>query len=159
MAEAKKTNGAAPEVKPIKRGHDTWRLREHANNEFRAFVGADVELTDLVNPQLWTVVASELQAYDRITVIREDRAYLAEVLVLDARPGFAQVLVVHSISPLPPLAKEDAGMPLGFRIFHDPRRGKYFAERISDRVTMNGDGSNTHQEARRALLDHASLRK
>ncbi len=166
MADAKaaKGNGASTgrEIAPLKRTGATWRLHEHANNEYRAFVDKSVELEDLKDQRFWSVVAQGLEPYDRIYVVREDRAYWVELLVLDAGPGFAQVLELRRAAPLPEIASKNLDdLPAGVFIEKDPRTQRFLAKRknpAGDVVTLNGDGDLSYFAAKTSALNHASMR-
>lgn len=147
---------------PIKPSHPGWKLAEHANNRFRAFVDDSVELEDLESdPRIWTVVAQQLTEFDVVTVVREDRKFWAEVLVVDVQqPAYAKVIVLKSVTPLPARRGENATLlPEGFSIYRDPKTEKFLAIREKDGARLNGDGSDTFELARRALLDHATLKQ
>ena len=135
-------------------------LAEHANNYFRAIVPESVELEDLSDPRVWELIAADLHKFDRIVAIREDRKYWADCLVIDANPGAAKVLVLGSVSPLPPLLATDMrAVPQGFDITQEGALGRWMIRRLSDNVVLYSDGHSTFEEARSFLLGHATLRK
>lgn len=153
------TAAPAREIPAIRRGV-AWKLTESCNNSFRGFVGEAVQLADLENESLWEIVASDLHAYDRVTVIREDRAFWADCLVIDAAPGRARVVVLGSIQPLPPrLSIGENRVPAGFDIKQNEMTGLWLAWRESDGVQMSADGYPSFEMALRGLLDHACFRK
>jgi hypothetical protein len=147
-----------PKLRSIHRGSD-WKLVEHANNSWRAFVDETVRLEDLEREELWALVASDLHAYDRITVIREDRAFWADCLCVDATPGRARVVILSKLAPLPPhLQSGLSRIPEGYDIQRNEKSGMWVAFRVSDGNPMNGDGNLSQEEALRTLLDHAVFR-
>lgn len=149
----------AREIQPLKRGGKRWEMSEIANNSWRAFAHESLSLKDLENEATWTLVAGDLKAYDRVTVIREDRAFWADCLVIDAKKNRARVVVLNALEPVPPSLPSGIGrMPDGYDIRHDDATGRWIAFRVDGNITMNGDGSNSEEEALRALLDHAVFR-
>lgn len=164
-SEAKKANGGEhPEAKPreiipVGRANPEWMLEDHATNRFRLMVGEDIELADLENPKTFSVVSSELKAFDRITVIRKDGAFWAEVLIVNAGRGFADGVILRSLAPIPKGRDETANrVPDGYTIARDPTTLRYIARRTADNARMNGDGDLSYEDALRSLLDHATIR-
>jgi hypothetical protein len=86
-------------LSPVQRGR-SWQLEEHANNRWRAIVPRGVAIADLIEPRLWEAIAPDLRPFDRIAAVREDRAWWADLLVIEVAPGALGVRVLwHEMLP------------------------------------------------------------
>jgi hypothetical protein len=63
-------------------------------------ISPKVELQDLLDPSKWGVQRL-LKRGDRITALRVDDAWVAELLVVGTVSGYPQIIVVSSMSPRP----------------------------------------------------------
>jgi hypothetical protein len=133
---------------------------ESKSMRWRAFVPATVTLEDLTNPELWSVVRDQLRAFDIVEVVREDEAFWAEVFVRQAgegrRKGAVIVKVLRSIK-LEAKTEDDHDLPAGFEIREDNQTHSFYGVRVSDGARF-GTHSKSWEDARRAIVDHASLR-
>jgi hypothetical protein len=143
-------------LKALTRGAITFRSAR--NNEWSAVVEAGTTKEQLLQSALWSVVSDQWHAYDRVDVIAADRSYFAELLVLSAGRGFAEVLLL-SFHQLPALLTSEQGLPPGFEIFYagPDLEAQYCVKRTADGVIIV-KGKSSREAALAELLDHASLR-
>lgn len=133
------------------------KLRECACNHWVVFSPPGTTRERLEEPSFWAVVASNLRAYDEITVIASERTAHSRWLVLQAGNGYAEVLNL-SWTPLPALlASVGETLPSNHKLVFDAENG-WSAVRISDGVVVVRD-CKSQQEAVSRLLCHASLRQ
>lgn len=151
---AKVVEIAAPKLRALPR--PALKLRESVNNEWRCVIPRGTPREYLTLSDFWVIAGSDLQPWDRIAAVAEDRSFFCELLVLDAGRGYANVteLAFHT---LPPLVTSQAGLPPGHSIFHSGPEKLYCIKREKDGVLL-GEGFPSRDDALRALLDHASLR-
>jgi len=133
-----------------------FRLRESANNCFRAIAARGVTRERLLDSDYWATVAEMLVPYDKLYVVAEDRSYFAELLVLEAGRGYASVVEL-AYHPLPALLVTGDGLPPNHRIEHQGPDSLYAVIRTSDGVVL-GKGFPSKQDALAFLLDHATLK-
>gem|GEM_PF-5991717 len=148
----------AIKIKPLVRSAMTFH--ETRNMDWSAILSRGTTKEMAVQSALWSVVSDQFHAFDRINCIWEDRSAYAELLVLDAGRGYANVVML-SYHPLPALLVSEAGLPPGFEIFFAGPivndTGGYCAKRLCDGVLMV-KGKTSKEAALTELLDHASLR-
>lgn len=132
------------------------KLSETCNNSWRIVADKGTAREELRQPDLYAVVADLLHAFDRISVVAADRSYYAEMLVLDAGRGWAQVMEL-AFHQLPSLLTIGDGLPPGFDIEYKGPDSLYVCTRICDGVVI-GSGFPDRQSCLAHLLDHASLR-
>ncbi|MCX2816002.1 MULTISPECIES: hypothetical protein [unclassified Pseudomonas] len=152
------TTDAPLKVKALPRSAITFN--ETRNNTWSAVIPRGTTKEMLVLSALWSVVCDQWHAFDRVNCILEDRSAYAELLVLDAGRGYANVILL-SYHPLPALLVSEAGLPPGFEIFYagpieNASRG-YSVKRLCDGVIMT-QGHSSRELALAALLDSATLR-
>lgn len=132
------------------------KLAESVNNRWRTVAPRGTTREDLIQSDLWSVVSADFLPYDHVTVVAEDRSFLAEMLCLEAGRGYAS-MVELSFVPLPTLLVSNEGLPPGFDIFHAGPEKLYCVKRLNDNVIM-GEGFPNKQAALEFLTDHATLR-
>ncbi len=159
-AEAVKADKAATKprvIMPVKKGQEHWAMHEEVLNVFRAVIPAANTLEDLTRTSMWTYVADQLRPFDMIIALHENREFWAELLVLDARPGYANVTVLRKVETLPALDNStDEPLMQQYEISR-AIDGTWGAIRKVDRVPM-GDSFESYDKLRRHILDHASNR-
>ena len=145
-------------IKPLTRSAVAFFDSRH--NNWSAIVprGTTKEMVTL--SALWSVVSDQFHSYDRVFALWEDRSACAELLVLDAGRGHAN-MVLLSYHPLPALLVSEAGLPPGFDIYYagiiENDSGGYCVKRICDGVLMV-KGKSNREEALAELLGSATLR-
>lgn len=146
----------AEKIKPLVRSAVTFQ--ESRNNSFSAVVPRSTTKERLVQSGLWSVVADQFRAYDRINVIEESRAFYAELLVIDAGRGYCNLQLLN-FWPLPALLVSTEGLPPGFDIFYagPDSDAQYCVKRVADGVLMV-KGKPSRDAALAELLDSATLR-
>lgn len=152
------TTEAPIKIKPLVRSAMT--LHETRNNNWSAVIPRGTTKEMLVLSALWSVVSDQFHSFDRINCIGEARDFYAELLVLDAGRGYANVVLL-SYHPLPALLVSEAGLPPGFEIFYsgpvENAAGGYCVKRLCDGVMMV-QGKTSREAALAELLDSATLR-
>lgn len=145
-------------IKALPRSAMTFH--ETRNMDWSVIIPRGVTKEMLVLSALWSVVSDQFHAFDRINCIWEDRSSYAELLVLDAGRGYANVVLL-SYHPLPALLVSEAGLPPGFEIFYsgpvENAAGGYCVKRLCDGVLMV-QGKTSRDAALADLLDSATLR-
>lgn len=145
-------------IKPLARS--AMLFHETRNMDWSVVIPRGTTKEMSVLSALWSVVSDQFHAFDRINCIWEDRSAYAELLVLDAGRGYANVVLL-SYHPLPALLVSEAGLPPGFEIFFagpvENATGGYCVKRNCDGVLMV-QGKTSKEAALTELLDHASLR-
>lgn len=138
-----------------------WReLEEHTNNRHRVRAPESVELSDLEDPAIWGNIAQDLKAYDRVTVVSEDRKFWADVLVIDADMTRARIVVLNTLAPVPPLLSNDPrALPQGFEYRREGPDARWFLYRLADGKNLYQDGFNDFESLRAYCLGQAALRK
>lgn len=142
--------------KPIALQKSALKLREFTNAHWRAVIPRNTPRERLLDSDFWAVVANDFQPFDIVCCVAEDRAYYAEILVIECGRGYAS-LVELNFTPLPALLVTTAGLPPGFEIYHAGPEKLYCIKRVADGVSM-GEGFPSREKALEHLLDHASLR-
>lgn len=133
-----------------------FKLAETVNHRWRAIVSPGMQRERLCDSDLWSIVSSDMLAWDRIDVVAEDRSFFAELLVLEAGRGYANVIEL-GYKALPPIITNQDGLPPGHEITHGGPESLYVVRRLRDGVIL-GKGFPSRDEAVKFLLDHASLR-
>lgn len=151
VAEVKPRKTATPGI-----GKGAFKLRECANNSFRAVAARGVDRDRLLQSDYWACVSDLLHAYDEIHVVAEDRSFYATYLVLEAGRGYV-ALVELSWHPLPALLVSAEGLPPNHSILYGGAEDLFIVKRESDGVIL-GKNFSDKQTALSFLLDHASLR-
>lgn len=70
---------------------------EHYFAFYAAAVPAELRLDDALKPSFWAHLGDRLRQHDTIRLIPDDGAYFAELLVLSAGRGFANVKLLRHI--------------------------------------------------------------
>lgn len=163
MANSPSTDKVEPteapiKIKPLVRSAMTFH--ETRNNNWSAVIPRGTTKEMLTLSALWSVCSDQWHSFDRVNCIWEDRSAYAELLVLDAGRGYANVILL-SYHPLPALLVSEAGLPPGFEIFYsgpveNASRG-YCVKRLCDGVLMV-QGKTSRDAALAELLDSATLR-
>ncbi|MEE1917253.1 hypothetical protein V0R52_12685 [Pseudomonas asiatica] len=163
MANAPSTDKVDPIDVPIKvkaLPRSAMQFHETRNMDWSVVIPRGTTKEMLTLSALWSVVSDQWHAFDRIYCIGEARDYYAELLVLDAGRGYANVVLL-SYHPLPALLVSEAGLPPGFECFFAGPlvndSGGYCVKRLCDGVLMV-KGKTSKEAALAELLDHASLR-
>lgn len=153
-----KANGMEKEPFVVKAGGPGMRVRENGCNEWLCIVPNDVRPKDLTRMGLFGLVGSQLRPRDSIRVFPTDNSYFAELIVVSAGVGYAEVALIRSHDlPAPSLSDPDA--LLGFEFQQDGLTGWWFATRKSDGAELGRQsGLKTLKEAKRFVEDHASNR-
>ncbi|WP_141232996.1 hypothetical protein [Pseudomonas sp. Irchel 3A7] len=145
-------------IKPLMRS--AVAFHESRNMDWSAVIERGITKEMVVLSGLWSVVSDQFHAFDRINCIWADRSAYAELLVLDAGRGYANVILL-SFHPLPALLVSEAGLPPGFDIFYagpvENGAGGYCIKRLCDGVLMS-KGHHNRNDALSALLESATLR-
>jgi len=147
---------AKAKLLPLRTGDATFL--EITNNAWRVVVPAGVSAQELdLHPTFWNML--EVRAGDSIKALPVDRTWVAVFEVLDAGPGNVVAKLAYSMSC--PLRSAASGkqIPDGWRIERtgpaEPD-GWIATHPASGRKIMNsGMPWETHEDARRGLLDHA----
>ena len=129
------------------------------NVHWSCVVPRDTTRQMLTLSSFWSLCSTKpLHAFDRITVIAADRSFYAEMLVLDAGVGFANVIEL-AYHPLPALLAVADSLPAGFEArYQGPEQGERWGViRLADNVRVV-TGHSSRDEALKALLAHASLK-
>ncbi|MFG0527359.1 hypothetical protein [Pseudomonas sp. yb_5] len=152
------TAEAPIKIKPLVRSAMTFH--ETRNMDWSVVIPRGVTKETVVLSALWSVCSDQWHSFDRVNCIWEDRSAYAELLVLDAGRGYANVILL-SYHPLPALLVSEAGLPPGFEIFYsgpveNASRG-YCVKRLCDGVLMV-QGKTSREAALAELLDSATLR-
>ncbi len=90
------------EMKLIQSG---FQLAQYARNVWLASPAEGQEFTDLLKPDYWAHVASQLRPMDQIDVYPEDMSYYARLVVTETGVGAARVVPI--IMPVA-LAREES---------------------------------------------------
>ncbi|SMF04070.1 hypothetical protein [Pseudogulbenkiania subflava] len=135
---------------------NAFKLRETANNSWRAVADRGVTRERLLDSDYWSVVSQDMLPFDTISVIAADRSFYAELLITDCGRGYCHVEELL-FKPLMPLLVINDKLPPGFSISYDGPDSQWTVHRLCDGVIMgtnfpNRDAALTH------LLDHATLR-
>ncbi|MDM9552979.1 hypothetical protein QN085_20630 [Pseudomonas sp. M2(2023)] len=153
----------ATELPPIKvkaLPRSSLRFHESCNMDWSAILPRGTTKETAVLSALWSVNSDQFHSFDHIHCIWEDRSAYAELLVLDAGRGYANVVML-SYHPLPALLVSEAGLPPGFECFYAGPivndEGGYQVKRLCDGCLIVR-GKPNKEAAIAALLDHASLR-
>lgn len=150
------TEPAAPKKKfsPLKPSE--VKLRESTNNDWRAIVPRGTARDDLLVSDLWSIVSANFLPLDLIRVVAEDRSYYAELLVIEAGRGYANIIEL-SFTNLPAIILSKDGIPPNHEIKHLGPDRLYVVQRLADGVIL-GEGFSSREAALAHLLSHASLR-
>ena len=152
-------NAPATDTKPRPTpalSRSNFRLRESANNSFRAICARGVTRERLLDSDYWATCAEMMVPFDTVYCCAEDRSYFAELLVLEAGRGYAS-MVELAYHPLPALLVTGDGLPPNHEIIHLGPDELYAVKRCSDAVIL-GKGFSSKQDALAFLLDHATLK-
>ena len=74
-----------------------WQQVEYARNIWRALPEEGVTIKDIVKPEFWAIVSTDLKRTDKIEVLPEDGSWYAELLVRDVGNGWAKVGILNHI--------------------------------------------------------------
>lgn len=117
---------------------DRMQLEEAVISRFAVTVEPGTEIEDLLRPVFWGNVAQVrgMKWGDHVTVRAEDRSFIANLLVLDAGPNWAKVMVLnkHNFN----VAKPGENFPEvleGYRIKH-AGAAKWRVTRVDDNEVM-----------------------
>jgi hypothetical protein len=94
------------------------RLREAACNDWLCIVDNDVKPLDLTKPDVFALLGKDLKTRDVIRVFPLDNSYFAELVVLGAGPGWAEVALMRS-HDLPKTTVCSDDVLAGFVLVHD----------------------------------------
>lgn len=145
-------------IKPLARS--AMLFHETRNMDWSLVMPRGTTKDMLTLSALYSVVSDQWHAFDRVYCIGEARDFYAELLVLDAGRGYANVILL-SYHQLPALLVSEAGLPPGFECFYagpvENATGGYSVRRLCDGVLMV-QGKPNKEAAIAELLDHASLR-
>ncbi|MNE07663.1 hypothetical protein D3C80_1002900 [compost metagenome] len=145
-------------IKPLARS--AMLFHETRNMDWSVVIPRGTTREMLTLSALWSVVSDQWHAFDRVYCIGEARDFYAELLVLDAGRGYANVILL-SYHALPALLVSEAGLPPGFECFYAGPivndEGGYQVKRLCDGCLIVR-GKPNKEAAIAALLDHASLR-
>lgn len=146
----------APKRKLIAVKPSECKLNESANNTWRAIAARGVTREELRVSDYWSIVSANFLPFDLIRVVAEDRSYYAELLVIEAGRGYANVVEL-SYHDLPAIILSREGIPPNHEIEHLGPERLYVVKRIADGVIL-GEGFSSREAALQHLLSHASLR-
>lgn len=145
-------------IKPLVRS--AMAFFESRNSIMTVTVAKENTAATIVQSAQWSVISDQLRPFDRIVAIWEDRSTYAELLVLDAGRGYANLQLLN-YWPLPVLLVSEAGLPPGFDCFYagplENDNGGYCVKRLADGVLMV-KGKSSRDAALAELLDSATLR-
>lgn len=149
----------AAKLTPLTRSAVTFA--EARNNSWQAIVPAGTTAETLIQSGLWSVVADQFRAYDRVACIEASRRFYAELLVLDCGRGFCSMILLN-LWPLPALLVSNEALPAGFDAFYagpldSNGGGGYCVKRLADNVLLV-KGKPNRDAALEELLLHATLR-
>lgn len=162
---ARSTEAAAPATEPARAvrpiSGNQISLAEVARNAWRVYVGADVAVTDLGNPQLW-FGALGFKLNDMVEIVAED--WCAWGLVTSAGPGRTTVEpLFHAPLGRPQLAMTAAVVPDGYQIraARPGARSQFEVYRPHDNVIVSsGTVLSTYDDATRFAVEFvASLHR
>lgn len=132
------------------------RLAESVRNCWVVTVPKGTTAEQLLNRDLYCVVAHRFVPFDRIEARSEDKSIYAELVVLDACRGDANVHLL-SFHQLPLGVADATGLPPGFEVFHAGPDSLWCVKRLKDGVIMGKD-FRTREDAVNHLLSHATMR-
>lgn len=144
-----------PELSPLPK--TSGKLREHTVVDWIVFLTAWVTKDNLLDPRLWSVVSENMQRFHEITAISVDGLWVAKIMVVNAGKGQrfqAKLLAIHD---LPPMDMGGFDELADFTFEQNPQTLRWRVIRKKDKVLMV-DHALTREDARRQLLDHATLR-
>lgn len=125
-------------ILPLEFAANTWRLRPFA----------ETDIEDVLRSEYWAHVATKLQAGELIQVLPEDRAYFAELIVLDCGRTWAKVMLLRKVD-LVAVKRQEIKVD-GFTVtWRGPR--KYSVVRATDKQVMSEDHAT--KESALAWLD------
>lgn len=155
---APKVEARAPVV-PLKTGDAT--LYDISNNRWRVVApqGATPDQLDQ-HPDFWNLLGDGVRAGDDITVIAADRSWTALFSVVDAGPGYvAAALAYTARCPLRTATGGAKQIPEDWEIVRTgPKEPDGWIARNKvngKRIENSGMPFESHEAARRGLLDHA----
>ena len=156
VVSSAKTNRRIPSV-PLRQ----FKLREAVNACWRVRLPAGVTPADAEDVEfmadLLSVNSPNFTAFDPVMVTADDGGWFAELVVAESGPGLVQLVHLRTVNMPDLRGATGSRLPPDHEIIRDRHSGFYEARRISDGVTMVRY-ARSHEDAVRALLDHASLR-
>jgi len=141
-------------IRPLTR--QQVKLLESVNVRWRAIVPKGTTRADLLVPDMWRILGSDLNPFDKITAVDEASTFYAELIVVTAGQGYAQLVELIYID-LPRIVASDSDVPPNHVIEHAGPERLWVIRRLSDGV-MLAENFPSRNEAVQYLLAHASLR-
>jgi hypothetical protein len=125
---------------------------EHFYAQYAVELPGHVSLDDAMTPEYLAHVASRLRQFDRICFMAEDGSYLADTVVVSARPGAAVVKLLQKVDLTD--GGDVSAEPVGLvKVEWRGPRGKWTIIRVSDaHVIKNGIASEA--DARREAAEY-----
>lgn len=160
MAKAEVTSLApvdpapARPLKPLPRS--AIKLLESTNASWRCVVPAGTTRQQLVLPDLWRTVGQDFHPLDELRVVDEASTFFAQLLVVEAHPGFTSVIELGYWTLPRMIATADSDVPSNFEILHAGPEKMWIVKR-NDGVVY-GEGFTSRTLALQHLLDHAAMR-
>ena len=156
-AEEKKTEEKAEEKKPVIFPRNCINLVEFHNVRWRLNCPRGATLEQLSQSQTYSIFADKLSAFDLIEAVCGK--HWVEILVVDAEKGYPITVKVLRTAELPTIIKSGHGteLPEGYEIRYYPEKSTYQAIRLKDEHPMTAERPK-REDARRELMDHATLR-
>ena len=88
-------------------GPGQFKQLEVLNNHWQAYAPEGCQIDDLKKTEFWSIWAAKLKPFDRIDVIADDGAWLAECLVIQAAKNWAQIYIRRVDKLIEPVKVED----------------------------------------------------
>lgn len=135
------------------------RLREAACNDWLCIVDNDVKPLDLTKPDVFALLGKDLKTRDVIRVFPLDNSYFAELVVLGAGLGWAEVALMRS-HDLPKTTVRSDDVRAGFELVQDGVTRDWYAVRKADRQELGRQHLlKSKKDLIRFIEDHASVRQ
>lgn len=121
------------------------QLAEHARQDWVATAEEGTLIEDVLNPQYWSHMASQMQPMDRIDVRIDTTEWLLELLVLQVGRNWARCAVLHR-HDLAPVGDGDV-VPSGFEVKWGGPVNKWRVIRLADREPLTSGHANREAAA------------
>jgi hypothetical protein len=144
----------------------SWQLYEHTNYTHRlvapaGFTAADYDL----DPIAFEPIAANISKLDRAILVDADEKWAADMLCVDAGPGYAIFKVLNNVQLPPRRSSEGMGVPEGYEIVQAgiTEEGEWIVRR---KATAKEPAVQLHShpiwrwpDALTYLLNHATVRQ
>lgn len=118
-------------------------------------VASGVSVEETLEPAYWSHVGSQFREFDRLTLIAQDKAWTAELIVLSAGSGFANVRLLYAVD-LTGGGEEIDAADDALEVKYNGPSDRYVIIRRKDNVKLQ-TGFATKADAQVAAANHQRL--